>query len=602
MSKYDIAQLSQMLANRAEDVCRWILPSGQRNGHEWACGSINGEAGDSLRVNLSAKAGVWRDFASDERGGDLVDLIAAAKGIGKAEAVREAKAFLGVKDDAPTFSPKPKAYKRPSRPHGLTAPVPSVLDFFQNRGITRPTLEKFKIGAITHEKKGDVIVFPYLRNGELVFVKYRPVTDKGGMWTSADSEPCLFGWQAMPENARSLTIVEGEIDALAFYEAGYCALSVPRGGGDGAKQDCWIDAEWERLQLFDTIFLALDNDEQGHKAAQHIAQRLGLHRCWRLDFGQHKDANEFLLAGGDFAALFASAATLDPPELRPASDYCEEVIDYFLNGDSLSGAVLPWPKTHDNIRLRSSEVSVWAGVNGHGKSQIVGHVLAHGIGQGNRWCVASMEFPPHKLLARLYRQTAATSQPSPEVCRGTIQDYFSGNLFLFDVQGTAKAKRILEVFGYAFRRYGCTHFLIDSLAKCGLGEDDYNGQKGFVDTLADFAMKNGLHVHLVCHSRKRETEDKPPDKMDVKGSGAITDMVDNVFVVWRNKPKERKRGEIRDHHKRMELETEPDCVLTCCKQRNGEWEGGVALWFDRASLQYIETPEAAPKPLWGAAV
>ncbi|MDI8746136.1 hypothetical protein MJM83_28415, partial [Salmonella enterica subsp. enterica serovar Montevideo] len=28
-------------------------------------------------------------------------------------------------------------------------------------------------------------------------------------------------------------------------------------------------------------------------------------------------------------------------------------------------------------------------------------------------------------------------------------------------------------------------------------------------------------------------------KMDVKGSGAITDLTDNLFIIWRNKARER---------------------------------------------------------------
>ena len=86
------------------------------------------------------------------------------------------------------------------------------------------------------------------------------------------------------------------------------------------------------------------------------------------------------------------------------------------------------------------------------------------------------------------------------------------------------------MFEYAYRRYGVRHFLIDSLAKCGFGEDAYNEQKAFVDRLSDFARNNDIQVHLVCHSRKRNDESDLPDKFDIKGTGAITDMVDNVFI------------------------------------------------------------------------
>lgn len=596
--KYDIRQISQFLAAKAEDVCQWIIPNGKRTGHEWEVGSVNGEPGRSLKVNLGTKSGTWADFASGDKG-DLIDLIMCAKGITKAEAVREAKVFLGLKDDSPNFSPKAKPFKPVQRPADLRPANAAVLDFFTQRGIGPETVKRFRIGALEDEKRGTVIVFPYLLNGEPAFIKYRPITDKKGMWTSKDSQPCLFGMHTMPDNARSIVITEGECDAMAVYEAGYCAVSVPRGGGDGAKQDCWLDTHWDELQLFDTIFLALDNDTEGKKAAEHIAHRLGEHRCFWLDFGQYKDANEFLLADGDFAALFANARTHDPEELKHTATYTENVIEYFAEGPNTKGTPLPWAKTAVNMRLRLGEVSVWAGMNGHGKSQVLGHIVGHSIGQGQRWCIASMEFTPVTLLARMYRQISAQSQPTPALCRGFVLDYLDGKLFLFDVRGTAKAKRILEVFEYAHRRYGCTHFLIDSLAKCGFGEDDYNGQKAFVDTLADFALKNTIHIHLVCHSRKGQNEDSPPDKMDVKGSGAITDLVDNAFIVWRNKKKERHLANIHDSQKKALLQADPDCLLTCCKQRHGEWEGGISLWFDKASLQYLEGPERSAKPLWG---
>ena len=35
-------------------------------------------------------------------------------------------------------------------------------------------------------------------------------------------------------------------------------------------------------------------------------------------------------------------------------------------------------------------------------------------------------------------------------------------------------------------------------------------------------------------------------------------------------------------------------MLICDKQRNGEWEGKIKLWFDRRSGQYMEDPECAP--------
>lgn len=596
MRSYDIREIAEMLANKAEEVCRWILPGGKREGHEWCCGDVSGTGGRSLRVNLAGKAGVWKDFADDQKGGDLIDLIQLALNVSKADAVATAKEWLGVKDVNPDFTRVKKKFAKPAPSKNERDADEAMLHFFEARGITRATVQRFGVKMIHHQERGPVIVFPYYRENELIRQKFRPVADKGGMWTSKDSEPCLFGWQIMPDNARAAVIVEGEFDAMAMLEAGYCALSVPMGGGAGEKQDGWIDSEWERLQLFDRIYLALDNDKEGIAAAKHIARRLGQHRCFFVDFGEHKDANDALLARVDFSALFAQAKTIDPEELRQANSYLPEVFSFFESGgETTSGQPLPWSKTSSHVRVRPGEISVWAGINGHGKSQVVGHLTVDSIARGERWCIASMEFKPYRLLARLCRQATATNQPKQVSDGPRIEKLFADRLWIFDVQGTAKAARVLEVFEYALKRYGVKNFVVDSLAKCGFGEDAYNEQKDFVDKLGDFARNNDVHVHLVCHARKGKDESEVPDKFDVKGTGALTDMVDNLFIVWRNKPKEEKLRNSKNDFERANMQKQPDGIVECCKQRNGEWEGKVSLWFDPASLQYLEEFGIGPK-------
>ena len=74
---------------------------------------------------------------------------------------------------------------------------------------------------------------------------------------------------------------------------------------------------------------------------------------------------------------------------------------------------------------------------------------------------------------------------------------------------------------------------------------------------------------------KKQDESHKPNKYDYKGTGAITDQVDNVISVWRNKVKEKKReAGARDYSV-----DDPDALLICDKQRNGEWEGNIGLWF-----------------------
>jgi twinkle protein len=165
------------------------------------------------------------------------------------------------------------------------------------------------------------------------------------------------------------------------------------------------------------------------------------------------------------------------------------------------------------------------------------------------------------------------------------------------VVGTAKADRINEVFSYARRRYGIGLFVVDNLAKCGFHEDDYNGQKAFVDQLTDFAKAHDCHVLLVAHMRKREDERKVSGKLDIKGSGALTDMADSVLIVWRNKGKEDdiRKAEQRGEQPPEDLLAKPDAVIKCEKQRNGEDEPVAPLRFCRGSHQFLDSPRNRPR-------
>ena len=107
-------------------------------------------------------------------------------------------------------------------------------------------------------------------------------------------------------------------------------------------------------------------------------------------------------------------------------------------------------------------------------------------------------------------------------------------------------------------------------------EEDLDKQSSTVKKLMAFKAEHDCHIHLVAHARKGQDESKAPRKMDVKGSGNIVNQSDNVFSVWRNKAKEENGGS--DH--------DPDAILYVDKQRNGEWEGSVPLWYDRVSLAY----------------
>ena len=126
--------------------------------------------------------------------------------------------------------------------------------------------------------------------------------------------------------------------------------------------------------------------------------------------------------------------------------------------------------------------------------------------------------------------------------------------------------------------------MIDSLLRCGIREDDYEGQKRLSEALANFVNEFPVHVHLVAHARKRDDEKRPPGKMDVRGAGAITDQCMNGLTVWRNKEKAHKLEDARlngNLKAEAELRDEPDAKVVFWKQRKTGEEPYSLLTFDK---------------------
>lgn len=287
-------------------------------------------------------------------------------------------------------------------------------------------------------------------------------------------------------------------------------------------------------------------------------------------------------------------------KVLPAEAWRDELIASTRGGDVVTGARLPWSKTHDHIRFRGGEVTLWQGINGHGKSQLLGQASLGFGAQGERTCIASFEMKPLSTLKRMLRQAARVENPS-EHFAARFMDWIQGRFWIYDQLGQVKPEMIYAVIRYCATRLQIKHIIIDSLMKCVRGEDDYNGQKDFVDMLTSLARDHNVHIHLVHHVRKKENEDSVPGKFDAKGSGSISDQVDQVLTVWRNKKKERAREQALRTGAEMpaDLADAPDAMLICDKNRHGEWEGSIALWYHAPSLQYVGDSRCIPLDMIG---
>lgn len=272
-------------------------------------------------------------------------------------------------------------------------------------------------------------------------------------------------------------------------------------------------------------------------------------------------------------------------KVKPAAFWEDDLNEEFLDQDhGIAHPRLPWARLSDRIALRPGEVSLWFGFNGHGKSLLLGQAVLSLCAQQQRCCVASFEMRPRKTLARMARQFADATHPTPRQV-GEFVQWADGRLWLYDQTSTVDAERVYAVIRYAVDQLHVQHFVVDNLTKCVAADDDYAGQKQVVDKLTALAQGLGIHIHLVHHARKDRDETRPPRKMDALGASAITNLVDNVFIVWRNKAKY-ERNDVDD--------MQPDAVLICDKQRHGTgWEGLQNLTYHQRSQQYVERGSSA---------
>lgn len=285
--------------------------------------------------------------------------------------------------------------------------------------------------------------------------------------------------------------------------------------------------------------------------------------------------------------------------VKNAADYTKVLKARLRQKQTEKKVYLPWPKTRDHFQFRKGEVTVWAGQNGHGKSLVTSMIALSLLGQDEKACIASFEMKPHLTVQRMARMFNGLNPfcHSFQNAEGlqaidALYDDFGGfvdnRLFIYDQQGTADRELVLGMVRYCAKELEIGHVFIDNLAKVVSGEDDYNGQKAFVDELTSIARDLNIHIHLVHHLKKPNKETELPDKNDLKGSGAIADQVDNIILVFRNKAKE---ITLKADPLKANMD-DPDQVLFVRKQRN--YEGGldgepmIKLWFDPDSHQYLE--------------
>lgn len=289
----------------------------------------------------------------------------------------------------------------------------------------------------------------------------------------------------------------------------------------------------------------------------------------------------------DFNDYVSLVGELEAQEIFSAGKWTEDLVER-SKGVQVYGDKMPWSKTWEDFRFRPSEVTVWAGQNGHRKSMVLGQVMLW-IAREKKVAIASLEMKPTETLWRMCLQAAGSSTggtPTEQFIRD-FSAFADTSILIYDQLDSVKTEKILGFVHYAAKHLGCDHIVIDSLAKAGISVEDRQGETEFINRLAWAAKHLNCHIHLVAHIRKPQSgmEHKPATKYEVKGSSTLVDLVDNVIVVHMDK----KRDQLKHlpdltEDQRDYFDSHHDMLLCIQKQRHGAFEGTFAF-YNHPSLQ-----------------
>lgn len=657
---YTADEVKNMIAKEAERWCMAFLPGHKSSNTEWRSSDILGSKpkGKSFVVTLAGeKAGLWYENGNNagfegRHAGHIIDIIMARNGIGFREAIEFSKKWLGVHDD--------DVWKKSKAPSGgrkisTSELIPicedsKVADYLvHERGISIGTLRKYGVCETRRwfrdvQGKLDCMAYPVYKDGEVANIKYIAVqrTPEGGKYIQQhpDGENHLIFMNRIPKDSRYVIICEGEIDALTLADFGLPAVSVPAGAHknktDGGihKNNEWVQNDYQWLSSFETIILCFDNDDAGKSAAKDLFYRLGIARTKLIEIPEIqgdpkiKDPNSYARycaeQGMDVAAeiqkLIDSAAALDPESLKHAMKYSKAIYDIMFPPDGkIPGYEMPNCRFGEHFRLRTSEVTIVFGHNGHGKSEFLNDLVVCLCAEyGLKAVIGSFEILPAQTGYSMWRQCTGMRRPIDYDENGNKFEipglFLAGMKFLddhvmfYDFQGQANSKMVLQAYELAARMYGAKIFVIDSLTRMDIAEDDFQGQKDFMNALADFALKFDVHVFLVCHSKKfnekRRESKNQPEKEDIAGSKKISDLCWNILSVWRNISKYPRLqmaqekmdcartadGEVSAKKEIDSILAENDTTISVLKQRFGTGELPMKrLWFDGESKQFRNT-------------
>ena len=312
-----------------------------------------------------------------------------------------------------TFKRKGGNDKVYTKPKTIANPLLSdkVIKWFESRGISNNTLVKMKITEGKEwmpqtGKEENTIQFNYFINNELINIKYRD--GKKNFKLVKGAEKIFYNIDSTIGH-EYVVIVEGEIDALSLIEVGIkSVISVPNGATISNNNLDYLDSCIDYLDGKEKIIIAVDQDEAGENLKQELIRRLGAEACYTVDFGVHKDANDFLLhnSSAKLNDVIKNASPVPIENVVTLNDIDDELQEFIHEGFK-PGYQIGLDNFDNIFSTYTGQFITVTGVPSSGKSDFVDRMIV-GYQQKYGWktAFASPENKPtflhaHKLMRKI---------------------------------------------------------------------------------------------------------------------------------------------------------------------------------------------------------
>jgi len=500
--------------------------------------------------NVFTKTNRFKCFGCG-KSGDVIEFVSSHDNVGFIEAVKRVAEIVGfpIETESKTIvRPIPRLEKLSKE----------FLDNFENvRKISNNTLLRFNITEATEwmpkaKKEIKVICFNYMRDGEVVNIKFRGKNKD--MKLAKDAELIFYNIDAISDTDECV-IVEGEIDCLSMYEAGvHNCVSVPNGANNNLK---YIDNCYDYFVGKKKIIIAVDNDEAGRTLRNELLFRFGIDRCYLVEFPEDcKDSNDVLIKYGKekLSEIVKAASPIPLEGLVPERERSEEIFSMHRNGMPKGTPAGIFGLDH-YIRFGEGLVTIITGSPGSGKSEFLDYILAGlAVKEGWRFGVFSFENQPTKihdakLLEKIigkafaYRKDAQNRITENQIAE-VLPELFDKFKLMDKTKIDLSFEGILNKAEELIMKFGIKGLVIDPYNKIlhnmpsGMTETNYINT--FMTRLTSFAQKWNIHIFLVAHPTKLITDkntkkQERPTLYSIAGSANFYNQTDNGFVVYRDK-------------------------------------------------------------------